>query len=183
MVAEGLRLLLAGSYDKVGVKDIVDSASVPKGSFYYYFESKEAFGEAVVDRYAQLAEEEREQVLGRAEGGPVARVRAYFEHLAAGYRNRQFVEGCLFGNLALEMSDQSDRLRTRVDAGLRNWEAALARLLEGADSLPSGATGEEIARHLVQSWEGALVRMRSEKSERPLELFFRFAFDRVLPAA
>lgn len=179
-MTEGLRLMLAGSYENVGVKDIVEAAGVPKGSFYYYFESKEAFGDAVVERYARLAERERDWVLATAEGTAPAKVRAYFQHLAASYRRRKFAEGCLFGNLAVEMADRSERLRARIHSGLSGWETALAHILASDGSLPPRASPEDVARHLVQSWEGALVRMRVEKTDRPLDLFFRFAFDPIL---
>ena len=53
-----LRLTQAGrdlfsrqGYNATGIQAITDHAGVPKGSFYHYFASKEAFGAALLDAY------------------------------------------------------------------------------------------------------------------------------------
>jgi len=176
LVTEGLRLMLAASYEAVGIQDVVKAAGVPKGSFYYYFSSKEAFGEAVIDEYTRHASEDYERVVGSAEGDSGAKARAYFEHLAAGYRKNNFSKGCLYGNLALEMADRSERLRARVNEGLIGWERSLGQLFRSDASVAARTNPDDLAKHLIQSWEGALIRMRAERSDRPLELFFRFSF-------
>ena len=38
-------------FSAVGLNEILKAAQVPKGSFYHYFESKEAFGVALLERY------------------------------------------------------------------------------------------------------------------------------------
>ena len=38
-------------YSAVGISEIVKAADIPKGSFYYYFPSKEAFAEALLEHY------------------------------------------------------------------------------------------------------------------------------------
>jgi len=177
LVSEGLQLMLTAGYEAVGIQDVVKAAGVPKGSFYYYFSSKEEFAEAVIDEYTRRASEERERVMESVEGDSVAKVRAYFEHLADGYRKNKFAQGCLYGNLALEMADRSERLRLRVNAGLIGWEKSLARLFRSDASAAARTRPNDFAKHLIQSWEGALIRMRAERSDRPLELFFRFSFD------
>ena len=39
----GLEVMFLNGYNGTGVKDIVEAAGIPKGSFYNYFESKEDF--------------------------------------------------------------------------------------------------------------------------------------------
>src|SRR6516162_9493212 len=51
LLAAGLDLVHARGFSASGVKDITDAAGVPKGSFYAYFPSKEAFGVAVLEHY------------------------------------------------------------------------------------------------------------------------------------
>ncbi|MEA3087540.1 MAG: TetR/AcrR family transcriptional regulator, transcriptional repressor for nem operon, partial [Paraburkholderia sp.] len=53
LLEAGVALFAETGYHGTGVKDIVERAGVPKGSFYNYFESKEAFGAAILDHYAQ----------------------------------------------------------------------------------------------------------------------------------
>ena len=43
LLQTGLRLLAENGFNGTGIKEIVDEVGVPKGSFYYYFKSKEDF--------------------------------------------------------------------------------------------------------------------------------------------
>ena len=54
----GQRIMAGKGFSAVGLNEILVSAGVPKGSFYHYFGSKDAFGEALLARYfeAYLAE-------------------------------------------------------------------------------------------------------------------------------
>ncbi|MGW0086301.1 TetR/AcrR family transcriptional regulator [Streptomyces sp. NPDC003393] len=104
-------------YSALGVAEICKAAGVPKGSFYYFFESKEALALAVIDEH--WAEERRAwaRILdGDAE--PLERLRQLFEATEATQRAGQescgAISGCLFGNLSLEMSNQTEAVRERL---------------------------------------------------------------------
>jgi TetR/AcrR family transcriptional repressor of nem operon len=47
----GQRIMAAKGYSAVGLNEILAAAGVPKGSFYHYFGSKDAFGEALLEDY------------------------------------------------------------------------------------------------------------------------------------
>src|SRR3954469_11636255 len=47
----GQRIMAGKGFSAVGLNEILTSAGVPKGSFYHYFGSKDAFGEAMLDSY------------------------------------------------------------------------------------------------------------------------------------
>ena len=51
LLAIGYQLIAQKGFTAVGIKQILDTAGVPKGSFYHYFASKEAFGEAIIEHY------------------------------------------------------------------------------------------------------------------------------------
>ena len=44
-------LMTQKGYTAVGLAEVVAAAGVPKGSFYYYFKSKEEFGQALLQEY------------------------------------------------------------------------------------------------------------------------------------
>ncbi|GGN42197.1 TetR/AcrR family transcriptional regulator [Streptomyces fuscichromogenes] len=104
-------------YSALGVAEICKTASVPKGSFYYFFDSKEALALAVIDQH--WADERREWE-GALNGGaePLQRLRQLFESMEtqqrAGKDGCGSVLGCMFGNLSLEMSNQADAVRRRL---------------------------------------------------------------------
>jgi TetR/AcrR family transcriptional repressor of nem operon len=51
LLAQGVTLLMQQGYQGTGLKEILDAAQIPKGSFYNYFGSKENFGAEVIQHY------------------------------------------------------------------------------------------------------------------------------------
>ncbi|WP_263365434.1 TetR/AcrR family transcriptional regulator [Edaphobacter bradus] len=183
LIDVGLQRIYATGYASTGVKEILDLAGVPKGSFYHYFRSKEAFAEEVLQRY--VAEESRrtESIFSDTKFPPLTRLRSYFEEMKClcGYTGPN--NGCLLGNLSIEIAGQSDLLQTLLSRSFNSWQQSIADLLRSAidrGDLAQTANPDELASFLLNSWEGALVRTKAEKSNQPLETFFHFAFDVLL---
>jgi TetR/AcrR family transcriptional regulator, transcriptional repressor for nem operon len=75
IIASGIRAILDKSFNAVGLNEILADAGVPKGSFYHYFKSKEAFGVAVVERFVADAAGELRSTLGDVSRSPLSRLR------------------------------------------------------------------------------------------------------------
>ena len=184
LIEAGLEGLLAAGFNSTGVADIVAAAGVPKGSFYYYFDSKEAFACAVVDRWAARNTARRQALfVANRSMPPLRRLRAYLETYATALGERGHVGGCLLGNLSAEIADHSETVRGRLRAAFAEWQTMLHDLLVEAQArgdLRAGLEPEALAAYLVDGWEGALLRMKAEKSDRPLRLFITITFDHLL---
>jgi TetR/AcrR family transcriptional regulator, transcriptional repressor for nem operon len=104
-------------YSALGVAEICKAADVPKGSFYYFFESKEALALAVIDEHWADQERTWRRIL-TGQAAPLQRLRQLFEATEAAQRAGQqscgTVSGCLFGNLTLEMSNHTEAVRNRL---------------------------------------------------------------------
>jgi TetR/AcrR family transcriptional repressor of nem operon len=183
LVQAGLRIIHAEGYAATGIQSIVESVDVPKGSFYNHFASKEAFGAEVMDAYFDRNEGKLRDVFGNANVAPLARLEAYFDDRIEAFRAVGFAKGCLLGNLSAEVADHSALMRERLAGHFAAWghffEICIAEAQEqGAvsDQLPAAMLG----RFVLNSWEGALLRMRAEKSEAPLIEFKRVVFGKLL---
>jgi TetR/AcrR family transcriptional regulator, transcriptional repressor for nem operon len=77
IIDSGMRAMLDKSFNAVGLNEILADAGVPKGSFYHYFKSKEAFGVAVVERFATKAADELRKILGDVSQSPLSRLRRW----------------------------------------------------------------------------------------------------------
>src|ERR1700710_1026742 len=93
----GLKQLRSTGYTATGVKDVLDLAQVPKGSFYHYFPSKEAFVGELFERYATGEGDRAQRLLGDVTSPPLKRLRAYFEELISVYGQPGEAAGCLIG--------------------------------------------------------------------------------------
>ncbi|MFJ8158543.1 TetR/AcrR family transcriptional regulator [Streptomyces sp. NPDC094468] len=104
-------------YSALGVAEICKAADVPKGSFYYFFESKEALALAVIDEHWTQERRDWEAVLS-GDTEPLQQLRRLFEateaRQRAGRESCGAVVGCMFGNLSLEMSNQTESVRKRL---------------------------------------------------------------------
>ncbi|MFG2293696.1 TetR/AcrR family transcriptional regulator [Streptomyces sp. NPDC048603] len=110
-------LVLERGYTAVGVAEICARADVKKGSFYHFFPSKQALTvEAVNAHWA--AQRPSWTALLAAPGPGEDRLRGLFEQQAAAQRAARAehgsVHGCLFGNLALEVSGRDEVVQARL---------------------------------------------------------------------
>ncbi|MGX1542403.1 TetR/AcrR family transcriptional regulator [Streptomyces adustus] len=168
------RSLIEGrGYSALGVAEICKEAGVPKGSFYYFFESKEALALAVVDEHWAVQRRDWEGALG-GDAAPLQRLRGLLEQTEAGQRAVQAdcgtVSGCLFGNLTLELSNQTEPVRGRLqeifDAQVDMVEAVVAEARDNGEVTVSDT--REAARAVVAQIEGQVMFAKLYNSTRHL---------------
>ena len=179
LVRTAFDLFFDRGYNATGVGEIVGAIGVPKGSFYTYFASKDALACEVIDTYwAQGAK--RLSRLAQAADSPISCLRAHFHELRDKIVASDFRRGCLVGNFSAEMADQSDTMRARLAAAFGGWQAAIADLIEQARArgeIASVSEPAELAAILLNSFEGAILRARADRSQTPFD-----QFDRVFEA-
>src|SRR5260370_27204880 len=174
------RLLEAGvaTFHRLGfngcsVQDITEAAGVPEGSFYINLESREALGAAALEHFWQEGAD-RLQILREPGRAPRDRLRAYFEQAAADMAAIDYTCGCLVGNLAAELSDQSKLVSAQLSAIFASWAKRVADCIREAQAggeISAAGDPETLANFVLRPWEGAVLRARIEKTARPLSTF------------
>ncbi|MGN9815196.1 TetR/AcrR family transcriptional regulator [Streptomyces sp. SD11] len=160
-------------YSALGVAEICKAAGVPKGSFYYFFESKEALALAVIDEHWTGQQNTWERILSGG-AAPLDRLRLLFEETEAGQLAGQescgSVSGCLFGNLTLEMSNQTESVRARLqeifEAQVTMVDSVIAEALERQEV--SVTDTREAARSVVAQLEGQVLFAKLYNNTRRL---------------
>jgi TetR/AcrR family transcriptional repressor of nem operon len=183
LVQAGLRLFHAEGYAATGIQTIVESVGVPKGSFYNHFESKEVFAAAVIDAYFERSEERLRTFLCESDISPMARLEAYFDDRIKTVKAAGFIRGCLMGNFSAEAADHSVLMRERLVMHFGAWSNFFENCISQAQQ--QGAISDQfpaalLGRFVLNSWEGALLRMRVEKSAAPLTEFKKIVFEKLL---
>jgi TetR/AcrR family transcriptional repressor of nem operon len=179
----GLKQLRATGYTATGVKEVLDLAHVPKGSFYHYFPSKEAFVSELFKRYASGEGERAQRLLGDVSIPPLKRLRTYFEELISVYGQPGEAAGCLIGAMSLEIADHIPKLQAQLQAMYAGWQGGIADVLRQAikrGDLAKSSKPDAVAEFILNSYEGALVRMKAEQNARPLQNFLHFIFNVLL---
>jgi TetR/AcrR family transcriptional repressor of nem operon len=181
IVEAGLKCLQEKGFNGVGVQEITAAAGVPKGSFYNHFESKEALGAELVERYG--AASKRREVLGDKSVPPLDRLRKHFDTLNTKYIETNFERGCLLGTFSAELANQSPLIRESLAKLFSRWTDDLVIAIADAQadgSIESKRDPADLAAFLLDAYEGTLLRARVEKDRRPFDRFMELAFEQIL---
>jgi TetR/AcrR family transcriptional repressor of nem operon len=162
ILAAARSLIEARGYSALGVAEICTAAGVPKGSFYHFFDSKESLALAVVDEHWAAQKRDWTRVL-EGDAAPLDRLRQLFEQTEAAQHTAQqgcgTVSGCLFGNLTLELSNQTEAVRARLqeifEAQIDMVESVVAEARERGDATVTDT--REAARAVVAQLEGQVL--------------------------
>lgn len=167
-------MLTEKGFSAVSIDEMLSAARMPKGSFYHYFASKEAFGMALIDAYADYFARKLDRCFEDEGRPPLDRLRAFFADAKAGMARFGYRRGCLVGNLGQEMGTLPEPFRDRLVAVFRDWEALLARCLSAAQSagqIAPEADCDWLARFFWIGWEGAVLRAKLERGPAALDDF------------
>ena len=168
----GQRIMAAKGYTAVGLNEILATAGVPKGSFYHYFGSKDAFGEALLESYFETYLDEIDKTLSQPGLTMAQRLLNYFR-IWQDTQSFQDCQGkCLAVKLGVEVADLSEAMRAVLKRGTSGIIDRLASGIESGlaeGSLAISGTPYEVAQNLYQLWLGASVMVKITKSVQPFE--------------
>ncbi|GAA1544766.1 TetR/AcrR family transcriptional regulator [Kribbella lupini] len=172
ILAAGRDLLARRGYSALGVAEICAAAGVPKGSFYYFFDSKQALAEAVIEDHWVEQRAQWAALLG-SDKAPLERLRDLYDATTEVQRRAQkdtgAVTGCLFGNLALELSARDDEIQRRLQEIFDEQITLVAEVVDQAqrDGTIDVPDAREAARSLVAQLEGSVLfaKLRNDPGE------------------
>ena len=183
ILTEGLRVVHERGFANASVRDIVQAAGVPQGSFTNHFASKEAFGLEIIDLYYADSRRTIAETLRNDARPPLERLEAYIDGNKERLNRDSMKNGCLFGNFTVEASESSEPIRKRVVEIFAETRGAIAYCLRAAVAAGGVAPRidcDEIAGFIVSSLQGATLLSKAHRSPEPIERFKRVLFSTVL---
>lgn len=177
----GVQVLHRRGYGMASVEDITQAAGVPKGSFFNHFGSKEEFAREALAAYFLPWTEKSEAVLASADLDAKQKLSALLA-IAPG-KARGSYNGCLIGNMSLELANESEPVRDAIALILASWGASFERVIrEGQKSgifnkkLSPGKT----ARFIVNFFQGSVLRAKVDRSDAATKEFKEVVFAALL---
>ena len=170
----GVEVLTEKGFSATGIDQIVRRVGVPKGSFYHYFKSKEAFGAELIDRYSAYFVRKLERHLGDESLSPLERLKAFIADAQSGMARYDYQRGCLVGNLGQEMGTLPESFRDQLNEVFADWQARVAHCLLAAQAsgeIPGSVDCSQTAAFFWIGWEGAVMRAKLERNPAPLHIF------------
>jgi TetR/AcrR family transcriptional repressor of nem operon len=183
LLAAGLELIFTCGFNGCGVQEITAAAGIPKGSFYNYFVTKDAFAVAVLEEYWKWVEKNFCSILRNPKVKPRDRIAKYFRAMTDEKQARRFTLGCLIGNLSLEISDSSPDARQKLANIFKRWQEPIAATLREAqegNELSRDRKVDDLAAALIEAWEGAVMRGKVEQQRESYRRFESITLPRLL---
>lgn len=171
----GQQLIACKGFAGVGLTEMLTTAGVPKGSFYYYFESKEKYGTALLEHYFDTYLERLETLLGSTHapsGSAHTRLMNYWASWLEVQSGDNVAEQCLVVKLTAEVCDLSEIMRASLREGTERIVSRLAACIEAGQaegSIGRGREPRQAALTLYQLWLGASLLTKARRDRSALE--------------
>ena len=176
ILTTGEQLILGKGFSALGLSELLSTAAVPKGSFYHYFASKEAFGVALLERYFRNYQQKTSELFSGTELSARQKLVLYFEQWLALAQVPDCTRLCLGVKLAAEVSDLSDAMRQALAEGMASHCAQLAAVINQAKqegSVTESIDATELAGFLYSCWIGASVFAKVQKNPAAMHTTYR----------
>src|SRR5450830_88178 len=176
ILATGESLIAGRGFSALGLSEILGAAEVPKGSFYHYFQSKEGFGVAMLERYFADYQSRLTALFGDNRLSAQQRLLTYFQNWQTTTESSECHKLCLAVKLAAEVADLSEPMRVALAVGMNGITAQIANVVRTAQSegsISDKLNADEVAESLYSMWFGASLLTKVNRQMRPLQLAFR----------
>lgn len=171
LLDQGVALLMEKGYHGSGLKEILETVQIPKGSFYTYFDSKEQFAAAAIVHYIEPFIARLSGHLQNPQLNGLQALQLYYQELIAEVERHGFKGGCLLGNLMGEIGDTSSLCREALQTTVKRYcDLQASALLRGQQQgvVRRDRSAASMADAMFNAWQGALLRMKVEHSLQPL---------------
>lgn len=184
IIESGYELFYEKGFGVTGISEITEKIGIPKGSFYNHFKSKEEFGIAVLDHYLNTNHVFIRESLMDKKDSPLNNLRKFFVSFIEIQENVYHCsKGCLMGNMTSELADINITFQEKTKAGFEKTVSIFQECLENAKELEEVSKDldtEQVANFLINSWQGAILRMKAEKTTDPLNNFYKVIFTQII---
>ena len=174
LLQTGIDLMAANGYHNTSINEVIRKAGLPKGSFYYLYKDKKAFALDAIKNYAEGLGKNMDRAFSNDSLSSVEAIKQYYMDSIQILNNVGYAQGCFLGNMGQEMSDVDDEFRSVIEQGFALIHAKLnAQLIKAqqAGELAASADTGIIADLIINTWHGSLIRMKTTRSQKPLDIF------------
>jgi TetR/AcrR family transcriptional repressor of nem operon len=170
LIEAAIRLFWERGYTATGMAELLKAAQVNSGSFYHFFDSKEALLMAVLDWYKENIYPALLQPAFETTEDPIERIFALLERYRGLILQTDCAYGCPIGRLALEIGPEQRAVHQKIAENFSAWTAAVRKCLDdAADRLPPGLDREKLATLVLSVMEGGVMQSRSHHNVEPFD--------------
>lgn len=175
LLEKGMEILWSKGYNATSVNDIVQAAGVPKGSFYFYFKSKEDFTVKAIGKYFDTMFPPALEILKNKTVSPKQRILNFYEHRVKVLKEEFDCKmGCLGCNMVNEMAEHNEEIRLAVQMKTELVNSYItAVVIEGQENgeIDPGIEATNLVAFMEDAGRGAMVSMKELDNSYPIDNF------------
>ncbi|MEM9025231.1 MAG: TetR/AcrR family transcriptional regulator, partial [Bacteroidota bacterium] len=173
LLDRGTKLLWSKGYNGTSVNDIVKEAGIPKGSFYFYFNSKEDFAIKALKRYFGQLFQPALEILQDSNEPAIKRLRKYYEFRVQVLKDKFDCKmGCMASNLGNEMSEHNENIRKTVleiQSRVKEYIVEVAQEAQHDGDIDPSVNVPDMIAFIEDAGKGAMVSMKEMRSAYPVD--------------
>lgn len=183
IIEDSIMLMYLNGYHATSVNDLAEAAGIPKSTFYSFFKSKEEYAIYALGFYNDEINYKNLQLLEDESIKPLDRIINFYKSKIANMEQKEYKYGCFVGNLTQEMGDVNKSIAKTTNT-LHNMVSSkiLLCILEAKEKYGYNPVSKPqiLANYINNSWQGALVRMKSSENREPLDEFYTILIEVLL---
>lgn len=159
----GTQLITTQGYAGTGLKEILDTVGVPKGSFYNFFKSKEFFVAEIVIRYYERVKSDLEGMLERTDTSALEALRLFHSEIVEKVLENGESLGCPIGALAAEVGSTQELIHDKLAASLKDWLGFYASIIKKGQvqgEIRTDIQAEVLAGLVWGQWQGGILQFQ-----------------------
>lgn len=165
LIEEGIQQLSKHGYHGTGIKQVLDAVKVPKGSFYNYFGSKEAYVAEIIAEYNHQALTMFDEFINQSELPALEQLKTIYEFMLNKFADNSCQKGCLVGSIAAEIGNTFELCQQAMQASVQDWLLRLESLVSKGQTegtIRSDIPSNDLAELIWSAWEGSLLKMKMD---------------------
>lgn len=186
ILEKGAEVVRKHGFNNTSLRMILYETGIPKGSFYYYFKTKEIFGIRLIEYlHTSIMPVFRSLLINEGETDlePFERLRSFFGYFRSNFTGEETMSGCPIGNISQEMAALNPKFRAKLTEVFDDITSPISKCLQQAmdqGALSADQDPWELASFIVNSWQGALIALKVRNTAEPLITFEKYVFDQLL---
>lgn len=173
LVDIGTAIFTQKGFSITSLDEIVATAEIPKGSFYYYFKGKEDYAIEVIRNYGRYFSRKLAKRLEDQTKSPIKRIKAFCDEATKGVARYEFKRGCLIGNLGQEMASLEEGFRLELFTVISDWRKRIEECIDEGKrigEIQTNKNSKDLAKFFWSAWEGAVLCSKLERSTSTLKI-------------
>ncbi len=154
ILKESAKLFKIKGYYNTTMSDIASACGLLKGSIYHYFKSKDDIGLETLKYIHSYFNDDIFKIAYNKDMTPLEQIKVFVKKTDHYFLNSE--GGCLFGNLALEVSWSNLNFKNEIKEYFLNWERALTIIFENKFD---NAKSKELSKEFVALIQGEIMMM------------------------